>query len=610
MSLYRSTNEQAKRRTTTGALLVVLVFLSMGTNPAMGEASSQSIHLLEASNEQIRRCIEGRRPHLAGCITEAIRRGSNHLVRDVRQIMRELDEPAVIEAAAVALVNWRDKYSHSLLIQSLWAGRGGSRGAAALAWASKSLRRLHRHSHNMRRFALQIHDDTMFRAAIKAALIKREWLSLTAEERLELRLRILEFGQMATPSVDQVRAAQVALRVLQRHYGQRCSRFWGSLGIDDPVVARRISHLVGVLSKKCVQASRFGMSAKISNELIRARRVQKPRHYLNVPERACSRGNLVPCTVDHDPFWVHFRRGFTPAKTGYLHQPLKGGTLPHTAFEFAPNLDQPDWFPPSVEVTIDDGIYTSSARRFLNVLDAYRVKATFFWCGGSAAMSALRDLEGVRRIVRRVIDGGHEIAYHSMSHGTRLKSHLINWESDQVVDDINTFKWMMEWLAGHPVNIRYGRLPGGDGTGVADLQLSFAKAGLGPPVLWHQHTLEHWTNSKRRRIGLARHLRKRCRSYILLLHEYGESLEYLETFLQGLYETRREPTCQRVSNHFPLQDMLRSEWGFSLRHRVRKVMRRRKREGRTEQRGTRSTVESMLPFQRQFGFHRIQNADR
>ncbi|MGC6416765.1 MAG: polysaccharide deacetylase family protein [Bradymonadia bacterium] len=610
MSLSRSTDNHVERDIAKTALWVVLTFASIGASPAVHAESSTHAHLIEATDDQIERCIQGRQPPLAGCIAEAIRRGANHLVRDVRQILRELGDPAVVEAAAVALVNWRDKYSHSLLIQSLWSGRGGARGVAALAWASKSLRRLHRHSHNMRRFALHIHTDPMFRAAIKAALVKKEWLSLTADERFNLRLQILEFGYLTSPTVYQTRAAQVALKALQRHYGRRCTRLWRSLGIDDTVVAKRVSTLVGVLSKKCVNASRLSMPTRISNQLVRARRNQTNRHYLNLPDHDCRRGSQGSCIAHFDPFWVHFRRGFTPAQTGYKYQPLKQGKLPHTAFKFAPNLKQPDWFPPSVEVTIDDGIYTSSARRFLNLLDAYGVKGTFFWCGGSAAMSALNDLEGVKRIVRRVIDGGHEIAYHTMSHGTRLKSHLINWESDQVVDDINTFKWMMEWLAGHPVNIRYGRLPGGDGTGIADLQLSFAKAGLGPPVLWHQHTLQHWTRSKRQRNALARHLRKRCRSYILLLHEYGESLDYLETFLGGLYATRHAPTCQNVVNHFPLQDMLRSEWGFSLKHRVRKVMRRRKREGRSEQKGTRSTVESMLPFQRQLGFHRVHNVER
>ena len=576
----------------------------------MHAESSTHAHLIEATDDQIERCIQGRQPPLAGCIAEAIRRGANHLVRDVRQILRELGEPAVVEAAAVALVNWRDKYSHSLLIQSLWSGRGGARGAAALAWASRSLRSLHRHSNHMRGFALQVHSNPIVRAAIKGTLARKDWLSLSADERFALRLKILEFGQLIRPSADQIRIAQVALKALQRHYGQHCSRLWRALGIDDPVVVERVSRLVGVLSKKCVKASRIGMPEKVSKELVRARRAQKRRHFLNLPDDDCNPDRLGSCIAHFDPFWIHFRRGFKPAQTGYKHQPLKGGTLPHTAFKFAPNLKQPDWFPPSVEVTIDDGIYTNSARRFLDLLDSYDVKGTFFWCGGSAAMSALNDLDGVKRIVRRVIDGGHEVAYHSMSHGTQLKSHLINWESDQVVDDINTFKWMMEWLAGHPVNIRYGRLPGGDGTGIADLQLSFAKAGLGPPVLWHQHTLEHWTRSKRQRNALARHLRKRCRSYILLLHEYGESLGHLRTFLAGLYATRHAPTCQNVINHFPLQDMLRSEWGFSLKHRVRKVMKRRKREGRGEQKGTRSTVESMLPFQRQLGLHSVKDVER
>ena len=98
-----------------------------GHKPRDGGASSQSIHLLEASNEQIRRCIEGRRPHLAGCITEAIRRGSNFSSRCSTNYAG-VNEPAVIEAAAVALVNWLTNiliaYSFNLYGQAVVAHGG------------------------------------------------------------------------------------------------------------------------------------------------------------------------------------------------------------------------------------------------------------------------------------------------------------------------------------------------------------------------------------------------------------------------------------------------------------------------------------------------------
>ena len=104
------------------------------------------------------------------------------------------------------------------------------------------------------------------------------------------------------------------------------------------------------------------------------------------------------------------------------------------------------------------------------------------------------------------------------------------------------------------------------------------------------------------RQSLGKRLRKRCKSYIVLLHEYGSSLSEMKSFIRGLYETKDTPSCQTVVNDFPLQDMVRSEWGYALDTRVKKVMKRRKREGRTGLRGTRSHVGSMKPFERQFGF--------
>ncbi|MEE2757909.1 MAG: polysaccharide deacetylase family protein [Myxococcota bacterium] len=547
-------------------------------------------------------CLTGQSSKQAQCITDAIRFGQSSLVRDVRQLLRNSDDPAVVEAAAVALVNWGDRYSHSLLIKSLWEGKGGDRGVLALAWASRQLRRFHTHSLDMRRIAALVHEKPWRRAAIKSSLKTKKWRKLTVADANELIIELKTFVHIERPSRAQLRRAQVALHALRQSKRGKCRTIWQMLDMDDPIAIERLAQIVGVLPRSCVSKAEGYLRASNFKVLRKLRGKRRARHYLKVRPLACKQAPRVACDRLADPYAAHFETGRTHAKTGYRYNPIRSGSLPHSAFVFRPQLKQPDWFPPSVEITIDDGLYTRSANKFLDTLDDYGVKASFFWCGGSVAMSAARNLAAAKAVVRRVIDGGHLIAYHSMSHGTGVKAHLINWEPDQVIDDIDAFRWIINWMAEETVEIKYGRLPGGDGTGFADIQLTFARAGLAPPVLWHQHSLAAWTRSHGMRQSLGKRLRQRCKSYIVLLHEYGSSLSEMRSFIRGLYETRETPSCQTIVNDFPLQDMVRSEWGYALDKRVEKVMRRRKREGRTGLRGTRSHVGSMKPFERQFGF--------
>ena len=152
----------------------------------------------------------------------------------------------------------------------------------------------------------------------------------------------------------------------------------------------------------------------------------------------------------------------------------------------------------------------------LDILDQFDVKATFFWTGGSIAMSVNASPDAARAAFRRVVDGGHAIAYHTLSHSTGFKHHVVLWESDQVVDDVRAFRRLVNWMAGRDVPIKYGRLPGGDGTGFIDMHHTFSKAGLAPPVYWHKLQLKNWVGSAR----LHKRKRPKCASDARVILSY------------------------------------------------------------------------------------------
>ncbi len=63
-----------------------------------------------------------------------------------------------------------------------------------------------------------------------------------------------------------------------------------------------------------------------------------------------------------------------------------------------------------VALSFDDGIDEENTPKVLDVLARYGVKATFFVIGEKAAMHP--------EILKRIVDEGHEIGNHTMSHGS------------------------------------------------------------------------------------------------------------------------------------------------------------------------------------------------
>ena len=77
-------------------------------------------------------------------------------------------------------------------------------------------------------------------------------------------------------------------------------------------------------------------------------------------------------------------------------------------------------------LTFDDGPYLTTTPDFLDILDEYDIKATFFYL--------LKD-EDYDGLYRRVIDSGHTLANHSASHNLRPEGYIYS-SVDRFMNDI------------------------------------------------------------------------------------------------------------------------------------------------------------------------------
>jgi polysaccharide deacetylase family protein (PEP-CTERM system associated) len=98
---------------------------------------------------------------------------------------------------------------------------------------------------------------------------------------------------------------------------------------------------------------------------------------------------------------------------------------------FEKRIRPSDWhsWPSRVEQNVD---------RVLSVLDEAGVRGTFFTLGWVA--------ENRPRVVRRIIDNGHELACHGWAHGR-----LSGMDRKQVEEDVSKAKRMLEDVGGQPV---------------------------------------------------------------------------------------------------------------------------------------------------------------
>jgi hypothetical protein len=83
-----------------------------------------------------------------------------------------------------------------------------------------------------------------------------------------------------------------------------------------------------------------------------------------------------------------------------------------------------------------DRVYSSSISRMLDLFDFYNFKATFFIVGEDAKHHAKK------RVLKQIINKGHELANHSLSHAYGLADHSFKrkkeeiLEADKIISDI------------------------------------------------------------------------------------------------------------------------------------------------------------------------------
>ena len=114
---------------------------------------------------------------------------------------------------------------------------------------------------------------------------------------------------------------------------------------------------------------------------------------------------------------------------------------------------------PKYYLTIDDGWFPEALERMLNSLKKASRNATFFLVGDAARVAE----ETRPGIIRRLVEEGNEIGYHTVSHTSpkALSLNGVNW----FIDDYGIWLEMMQGFVGEDISgygIRdFARAPGG-----------------------------------------------------------------------------------------------------------------------------------------------------
>jgi len=202
-------------------------------------------------------------------------------------------------------------------------------------------------------------------------------------------------------------------------------------------------------------------------------------------------------------------------------------------YEFTPN--QPEWWPEWLDITIDDGPRPRRLTKILEVLDRWGVRGTFFFIGVNVVRNWTARPDETAELLNGLLDSGHRIGYHSMSHDTSWFRHLQACTPKQIVTDIALFDTVMTMALGKGWVSEYGRLPGGMGRNMRHVLYAFDEAGLHAPVHW-QIQNPAWgpasTSSDLR--NLARKLVRARKPTIILVHEYQGLFWQLDTFIKAV----------------------------------------------------------------------------
>ncbi|MGB0588623.1 MAG: polysaccharide deacetylase family protein [Myxococcota bacterium] len=226
-----------------------------------------------------------------------------------------------------------------------------------------------------------------------------------------------------------------------------------------------------------------------------------------------------------------------------LAETFGGGDFPDDFYGYNPLLEQPDWWPQNLHLTIDDGPRLSVLPDIMDSIDRSGVRVSFFFVGVAVARRWLAQPEKTERVMRRILDAGHALAFHSMNHVTKPSLHLTRWEPDQFADSVALYRHVISTVTQRSVPITHGRLPGGMGLHLPWVKRSFWEAGLHEHVHWNAGPPQWVKGSTPLEVsGQACGLASRHKPVVVLLHEYSSTADHLDAFFRT------------IKNHCPATD--------------------------------------------------------
>ncbi len=526
----------------------------------------------------LRSCAAADSPEAASCMVALVALDDIDSVVLMRQKLRTVDDPQQVAIAAETLGRWGDRLSYSLLNKALLLGTGGDLGSASLVRAVLSIPRGPERGEYVE-FARRRAPAADGRLVAAARLAQARRGGAAAKHVAEIYQETLALAG-AWGAREQWRA-QAAAWGLSRAGAKGCQTFLEITrdhlkGDGDKA---RAQAMLGDAERKCWWKSRRKLEEL--GLTIPAKKV-RPK---GIDGETLPSAPGMPWTCGQTDAWLAglalrselWESGAMPAgfesmvkdvlcapeamergwgfetvsrfgkgKVIKLAPPPKDiqtrtideppGLYPESFNDFKPDLDQPDWFPEHIEITIDDGPMIGFHQQVHKVLEAYKVKVTFFMCGVNIIRHDNAKPAALRKTLERIIDGGHHIAYHTMNHITRRKEHVVNFTPAQLKDDVDLYRLLFKLIAEKDVDIVYGRMPGGLGSFRAASRAAYHHAGMATPVFWNAGP-PGWP--PRAKLSVPRRMAcefisRKPNQVILLLHETAGLDRELMAFFDSL----------------------------------------------------------------------------
>jgi peptidoglycan/xylan/chitin deacetylase (PgdA/CDA1 family) len=526
-------------------------------------------------------CAGGQGPESVSCTLALVAMGRTEAAPVLREQLRTSEDPEVIAVAGLTLAAWRDHFSYSLLVKALMEGRGGELGGIALVLSMDRLG--NRLELDYMRFARIIARYPLVRLTATARLAGRLSGWRAGAINRELRQTLAARLEGEAWSDDARLAARLSAWGLSRAGEGGCTVLLRRLLENHDAGghrAERVLDLLPELNSDCLRQARAAapplFTAASAAGL--AGRERSPAFPLPALTPRLDTLELVDSLIGLSNRFALWGRGASVAEFAKVTEelaevvlptpgrwdalsivgmPIKsrvkrtlwkelearwdGTRLPPDFDRFDPAYTQPDWYPETLEITIDDGPRPKRLVQILDVLKSHGVRATFFFVGSNLMIEWMRDSDRLRELLQRLVRDGHAIGYHSMDHDTTFLGHLQAWLPPQVADDVALFKAILELALGHPYPLIWSRAPGGMGARNPWLRDAFNLAGLRASVPWTVDP-EAWPPgiSSRKVRTLARGLDKKGGEQIILLHETNGLARELDAFLGELREIWEE----------------------------------------------------------------------